>query len=609
MAQEVQIRATERGFAQVGASFSRLQKQAGSLKGSMLKLGAGLGLGFGAASLVKGVMNVDAAITRLVIASGKGPEAIGKLRAQVLAASRSTGKSTSDLVAGMHKIVEITGDYDLAAGSVEALGRVSNATGANIEDIAAAAAELGQKMQIKPEGIERVFNILATQGKAGSFELRNMAAGFPSLLSSLAAFNVQGEGGIRTFGAFLQIARRGFGSAEQTVTGVTALMATLRKADVQKRLGGLGIKNVGSTNPVETLMKLVAKTGGNATKIAQVLGGRHEAQAALLPLGQMFRKNGGFGEMLELEGVASIGVIAKDFSTWMTSAAGQLERAKNEMENVAIERLSESVRGLASHGVSLVKGIRFVGDNFEAIAAGLLALKFAPGLIGMLGKAGGVAGAAGALGGAGVTPVFVTNFPAALGGAATGAGAGAAGAGAAAGAVPVGGAGMGKVGIAVLAAAAYEVYKHYKRTPAERAAVISESQARRQQALLAKAREYSAQGMSGKKLEMMLFTQNAILDVFEGRARGDDPRAALNRTLAMVRGQQGPAAASVAAQAKAQVAQGPSSQDFGQLASVLLRAANVMEKKMDVNVLISGMLLDKPPVVRRRGPSQARTGW
>jgi TP901 family phage tail tape measure protein len=385
MAQEVQIRATERGFAQVGASFNRLQGHVRGLKSSMLSLGAGLGAGIGAASLVKSVVDVDAAITRLVIASGKGPEAIAKLQAQVRAASTATGKSTSDLVAGMHKIVEITGDYDLASGSIEALGRISSATGAGIEDVAAAAAELGQKMQIRPEGIERVFNILATQGKAGSFELRNMAAGFPALLSSLSAFGVKGEEGIRTFGAFLQIARRGFGSAEQTTTGVAALMASLRSDKVQKRLGAIGIKNVGQTNPVETLMKLVQKTGGDATKISKVLGGRHEAQAALLPLGKMFRDTKGFGEMSKLSGVQDLGAISKDFATWMGSAAGQIEKAKNEMENVALDKLSAGLRGLAKHGDVLVQGINWVGDNMLLVGSALMGLKMSGKLRGILG--------------------------------------------------------------------------------------------------------------------------------------------------------------------------------------------------------------------------------
>jgi len=278
MAQEVQIRATERGFAQVGASFSRLQKQAGSLKGSMLKLGAGLGLGFGAMSIVKDTIKIDAALTRLAIAAGKGPEAVAKLRAQALTASSATGKSIGELIAGANKIAASTGNYDLAIGSMETIGRVSQATGAEIDTVASAYTALARKMKIDPSGIERVFDILATQGQKGGFQLAAMSDGLSSLLAGLSGFNVQGEAAVRTLGAFLQVAKGGAGGQAGAMSGLSALMFSLRDPKAQKRMSALGIKNVGTANPIETLMKLIAKTGGDPTKLATVLPMRNRGR-------------------------------------------------------------------------------------------------------------------------------------------------------------------------------------------------------------------------------------------------------------------------------------------------------------------------------------------
>lgn len=428
MSADVQIRISERGGARTASTFNQLHGKVKSLKSQMLSFGASMGVGIGGAALVRSVVNVDAALTRLVIAAGKGPAAIAKLRADVRKASTATGKSAGDLVAGMARVVEITGDFDLATSSMSALGKISTATGSDIESVAATAAELGQKMGIAGGDLEHVFDILAVQGKKGSFELKNMAQEFPSLLANLAAFRVKGEGAIRTFGAFLQIARRGKGSAAETASAVNALMASLRNLATQKKLSAMGIKNVGSSNPVDTFMALIRKTKGDPTKIATALGGRHEATSAILPLATMFQQTGGFKEMEDIQNVDKLGAIGADFSTWMTSAAGQLDRAKNEIENVAIDKLTASIRGLAKHGNALVEGIQWVGDHFGGVVAGLVALKFAPSVIGGIRglRAGSAASAAVSAAGAvsRVQPVFVVNMPGAHMGQAAGYGLG-----------------------------------------------------------------------------------------------------------------------------------------------------------------------------------------
>jgi len=597
MAQEVQIRATERGFAQVGASFSRLQKQAGSLKGSMLKLGAGLGLGFGAMAIVKDTIKIDAALTRLAIAAGKGPEAVAKLRAQALTASSATGKSIGELIAGANKIAASTGNYDLAIGSMETIGRVSQATGAEIDTVASAYTALARKMKIDPSGIERVFDILATQGQKGGFQLAAMSDGLSSLLAGLSGFNVQGEAAVRTLGAFLQVAKGGAGGQAGAMSGLSALMFSLRDPKAQKRMSALGIKNVGTANPIETIMKLIAKTGGDQTKLATILPMRKSAKAALIPLIQMFQKTGGFGELLELEGMAPIGKIAKDLKTWTNTAAGQLERAKNEMENVGIDKLSEAVRGLATHGDLLVKGINWAGNNLGTIAAGLVALKLAPGLLRALKGAGGVGGVTGALGG--VQSVFVVNMPGSIPGAtptATGAATGASRLVQLVSVINAGALGY-AIGTALdqafdfsgkIAEGMFDILHPGERS--RRAAVRAEAvisgqyaageevygQTKRQEAaggLLEHARTYVRGGAGGRDARGKRMTEIAT----EGLTK--EARAA-----------------------------GYSEGAIQTLIPILLRAAKAMEKGTSVDVVIGSMLLDKPPVVRRRGPSQARTG-
>jgi TP901 family phage tail tape measure protein len=604
MAQEVQIRATERGFAQVGASFSRLQKQAGSLKGSMLKLGAGLGLGFGAMSIVKDTIKIDAALTRLAIAAGKGPEAVAKLRAQALTASSATGKSIGELIAGANKIAASTGNYDLAIGSMETIGRVSQATGAEIDTVASAYTALARKMKIDPSGIERVFDILATQGQKGGFQLAAMSDGLSSLLAGLSGFNVQGEAAVRTLGAFLQVAKGGAGGQAGAMSGLSALMFSLRDPKAQKRMSALGIKNVGTANPIETIMKLIAKTGGDQTKLATILPMRKSAKAALIPLIQMFQKTGGFGELLELEGMAPIGKIAKDLKTWTNTAAGQLERAKNEMENVGIDKLSEAVRGLATHGDLLVKGINWAGNNLGTIAAGLVALKLGRGAIGIASGAG-VAAAGG--GGIGAMAVAATAAGKQLGpfkqSVANAGGALAAFSG-----------GVQALGLGFAFGTFLDQWLGLSDKVSNwmYEALHPEEVKRRRMALLS---ETELQG-GWRKTPGSGTTQGWGAVVADEQTRSmqrsaeDEAKKGelLSHAYQYVRGGRGKGGTTEATLTKEAMSAGYSKEEAAQLVPILLRIAKGVE--VGIKVDVTGPAgLDKPPVVRRRGPSQARTGW
>jgi hypothetical protein len=452
-------------------------------------------------------------------------------------------------------------------------------------------------MKIDPSGIERVFDILATQGRQGGMQLQALADGFPELLSGLSAFNVQGEEAVRTLGAFLGIAKRGRGGPAAAMAGVSALMFSLRDPKAQKRMAALGIKNVGTTNPVDTLMKLVTATKGDPNKLATILGGRRGARAALTPLAQMYQKTGGFGELEKLRDVTDLGTIAKGFADWTGTAAGQLERAKNEMENVGIDKLSEAVRGLATHGDLLVKGINWTGNNLGTIAAGLVALKLAPGLLRALKGAGGVGGVTGALGG--VQSVFVVNMPGSIPGATPTATGAATGASRLVQLVSVINAGA--LGYAI-GTALDQAFDFSGKIAEDMFDILHPGERSRRAAVRAEA-VISGQYAAGEEVYGQTKRQEAAGGLLEhartyvrGGAGGRDARGKRMTEIA------------TEGLTKEARAAGYSEGAIQTLIPILLRAAKAMEKGTSVDVVIGSMLLDKPPVVRRRGPSQARTG-
>lgn len=61
--------------------------------------------------------------------------------------------------------------------------------------------------------MQRAFDVLVTQGKAGKFELKDMAQYLPSLAPAAAAVGLKGAEGLNQLAAVLQTVRTQTGSA------------------------------------------------------------------------------------------------------------------------------------------------------------------------------------------------------------------------------------------------------------------------------------------------------------------------------------------------------------------------------------------------------------
>ncbi len=388
--------------------------------------------GLSVVALGKGAIDMDARLARLAIQAGKSRKEAMQLKQQLFEIGKATRQDPGALLAGIEQIVEKTGNYDFAVASLKGMGTVASATGAAVSDIGAAASDLQEKMDITADKVLNIFDILANQGKAGSFTLQNMAALFPRLLAAAASFEVKGEEGMRKFGAFLQIARRGTGTSEQAATAVERTFADLvAKAREIRKMTGFSIfdpeasKKQGRAvaKDFEVVLKeLITRTRGDVTKLNKIFG--EESIRAIRPLAQSWQKFGDFREFDEFVQKGGDGnAIMEDFAFWTETTAGKLDQlnvvAKQFSDrNLAgpIDLLNQALDMLSNHPIIAQGGLYSILGLLGVSAVGTVAGgigKFAGAMgriFGKGGKAGSLAGAAGGLlGGAGPMPVYVVN--------------------------------------------------------------------------------------------------------------------------------------------------------------------------------------------------------
>ncbi|WP_437759482.1 phage tail tape measure protein [Sorangium sp. So ce1389] len=222
------------------------------------------------AELVKGANRVDELANRLSVSSrqaGKGFVDPKQLTAEFFAVAQEvkgvTGEAAADAAA---RFVTLTGDLDTARKSLKDFAEVASATGANVGDVAEAAASISQQFGLTdPKEIREVLAALTFQGKQGSFEIKDAAKQYQRLAASGASFGLpKTAGGVRLLGGLTQIARSGTGSGEQAATAIESMFAQLKAKTTQLSAQGVNVYSKGKTRDVrEILVDAISKIGGS----------------------------------------------------------------------------------------------------------------------------------------------------------------------------------------------------------------------------------------------------------------------------------------------------------------------------------------------------------
>jgi hypothetical protein len=189
--------------------------------------------------------------------------------------------------------IALTGRAGEARDMLGLFARTAAVSGASLEDVAATAATLSNNLGIRDVAeMERALSGIYSQGKSGAVELKNMATILAGVTPQFAGFGVTGAEGIAELGALLQVARQGFGSAEEAATGLRAVMAGLTDAAVLRlhvrRHGGDQVGDV-AAHLGETLGERRAFARHRGVRALRVdrIRAHPEPPASLLPVGRV----------------------------------------------------------------------------------------------------------------------------------------------------------------------------------------------------------------------------------------------------------------------------------------------------------------------------------
>ena len=253
---QAELHRNERALAAAMERGNALAETRGRIFSDMAKLSAA-----GAALAVPAGMAVSAAarkqdtIRDIAITGGMGEEDEAKLSLAVRNIARESNQFQTDVLQGMQVLVAggVQGREELE-GYGMVLAKVATATRASMDDLGATTLALRDNLGITDKELNESFNILASAGKAGLVELKDMAKFLPQLAPTFASMGITGQEAIVEMAAALQIARKGAGTNDEAATNMRNFLQKIFAPDTVKNFADAGID-------LQASLKQLAKDG------------------------------------------------------------------------------------------------------------------------------------------------------------------------------------------------------------------------------------------------------------------------------------------------------------------------------------------------------------
>lgn len=289
----------------------------------------------GAALLAAGknLMTYEAQLTRLAIAGSLTAAQQKQLNKEIMDSAFATGQSRNAILGGIETIVEQTGDLQFARDAIRDIGIAATASGAEMQSLAALSNQLKEKLNIGKGDLGAALNLLTVQGKAGAFNLKDMANNGERLFAAAGRFDMSGLDSLRRFGALLQVARMGTGSSEQATTSIEGIFTDI--LDKQKQISRHGVqiytdKDKTKLKSVDTIIKdIITKTKGREDLLGNIFG--RQSIRGITSLAKLYRDTGGFALFDELVSADAerAGEIMQDFARYAETAEFKVRQLGN----------------------------------------------------------------------------------------------------------------------------------------------------------------------------------------------------------------------------------------------------------------------------------------
>ena len=145
------------------------------------------------------------------------------------------------MVQGLDSLTASGRNLNESMDFLPSVAATAQASGADITEIATTADAMSRSLKISSGEMQRAFDILVAGGKAGKFELKDMARYLPTLAPAMKALGYEGLDGLKKLIAMLQVVREQTGTAEEAATNYQSVLQKMETDRTAKKFKKFGI--------------------------------------------------------------------------------------------------------------------------------------------------------------------------------------------------------------------------------------------------------------------------------------------------------------------------------------------------------------------------------
>ena len=262
--------------------------------------------------------------------------------------SRYTNQMRPEIAEGLNVLVASGIDPTKALDYMNVIGRTATGEQAAIADISRTAFAVSDNLKVPIDDLGKSMDILAMSGKEGRFELKDMAAAFPSLTAGAAMLGMKGTLAVASLGAALQVAMKGAGEASEAANNLENFIQKVTSPLAVKNFEevfGVNLKQVlldaaaqGRDPILEVIEMMTELSGGDVFKVSEVF-----LDKQVLNFIKPMMQNLDEYKRIKASALSAEGVVDSDFEHMMETTNEQFKLLKINMKELVFPHLHKPI--------------------------------------------------------------------------------------------------------------------------------------------------------------------------------------------------------------------------------------------------------------------------
>lgn len=221
---------------------SVMARQAQETFGIISRYAAPAVLAYAARDALVDFAALERQMTRIGITAGASAEQTAAAFEQVQQVSKDMNfDSVQPAIEALDTLVASGKSLEEAMGFLPSVLATAQASGAATADIANTGLKAASALKIETSALQRAFDLMVAGGKAGQFELKDMAREIPGLANSFATLGYEGEEGLKRLVAILQTIREDTGDASSAATQAQNIFGKMFSEETSNKFKKFGI--------------------------------------------------------------------------------------------------------------------------------------------------------------------------------------------------------------------------------------------------------------------------------------------------------------------------------------------------------------------------------